>query len=123
MSYSTYRATDEVMDGVTRTGGATVSLAGDLIPVKGFMVGGVVAEMVIPRVLFSRISIHNFILEHYELLTHDGYYVGAWLNTETGNVHLDVSQHYESGIEAVRVAKERNELSIWNLTFKQEVWV
>jgi hypothetical protein len=41
--------------------------------------------------------------------------LGSWLNTEDGNVYLDISAVFDTIDEAARVGRQHNQLAIWDL--------
>lgn len=47
--------------------------------------------------------------------------IGAWHNTEDGNVYMDVSSHMLERDAAVKAGHERNEISIWDNKHMREL--
>lgn len=47
--------------------------------------------------------------------------IGAWHNTDDGNVYLDVSSHMLDKDSAVNAGRSRNEISIWDNKNMNEV--
>lgn len=47
--------------------------------------------------------------------------LGSWIDTETGTVWIDASEHYTDRTEAMRVAAERGELAIWDIANAEEI--
>lgn len=50
-------------------------------------------------------------------------HIGSWLDTETGTVWIDASEHYTDRAEALAVAADRGELAIWDIAANEEVRV
>lgn len=47
--------------------------------------------------------------------------IGSWTDTETGDVHLDVSYRYEDVRSALEVASIRGELAVWSIAGNREI--
>lgn len=50
-------------------------------------------------------------------------YVGVWTDTDTQHVYLDHVEHIGSREHALKTARARNELAIWDIRNNQEVRV
>lgn len=98
-----------------RDGGVTVSLvSGDVAAhTSGFYVGGRVKETLVK----DPSDIGDYLTAVSTITRRAGGvgYIGAWKNDETGVVHVDASDHVEDFGTAVRIAKERGELAIWEI--------
>lgn len=93
--------------------GTTVSVTGD-VPTTGYMTGGAVRELIMsPDDDASALS--EWVAEN------SGSYFGCWKNSDTGNYHFDVSEHYDAEDSALLVARARGELAIWSLAESREI--
>lgn len=106
-------------------GGFTVAL--DMSqPASGYLVGGVTDERVV-RGAHGSPSDENMALEIMTfallnpILDRDGYYLGAWRDSHTGNVHLDVSELYRDLGSATHVGQRRGELALWHIDTRTEI--
>jgi len=104
---------------VTRTlmePGATISLFGSPAPIDGFYVGGAVESLVFPDLHAVRFGPVRELLEG---ATSD--YVGFWTDDDTGQVYFDLVDWYQDEEEALKVARDRNELAIWSVAGDLEI--
>lgn len=123
--------------GLCYSGGATVSpFVGEDAPSVGYMIGGVVEELVLTthetlrRVGWGHVrhpvltvpNLHTWLSDIVPNLTF-GHYVGAWHDERTGNVHFDVSLLQVSRSHAIRIARHRGELAIYDLAAGETVYV
>lgn len=92
-------------------------------PEAGFMVGGEVKESVLNLSDFTADAVLMFASWHAHKLDETGTYVGSWINSETGKVHLDVAVRVDDKWLAIALAKQRGKLSIWDLKKGSEVKV
>lgn len=114
-----------IIQSLNETGGATVNLFG-FSPADGYMVGGMVEEATFfggtTPAKWSHRDVGDFITEHEDMLrSNPELFVGAWLNTETGMVHLDISERCETIGVALLLAGERDEIAIWDLKNSKEI--
>jgi hypothetical protein len=116
------RISELVMSGIKNAGGASVSWSAKPAPSTGFMVGGLVSEEIVKVDEFLRDNVVGFIWLHLNNLTEtNNRYVGAWVNTDTGNVHLDISERWTTYSEAMQAARMRGELAVWDLQYEKEI--
>lgn len=132
MPESCARVARLILDGVTSCGGATVPVKERAkVPTYGFMVGGAVPELVVPWI--DKESLWNlstrdrrerlyqaagqFAQENWLRITaYPGFRaIGAWVNQETGYVHLDVSDWFASLTIALDTARGRKELAVYDI--------
>lgn len=52
-----------------------------------------------------------------------GQYVGGWFNREDNKIYIDVSENITDKKEAIKKAKVRNELAIWDIEKFKEIKV
>lgn len=50
-----------------------------------------------------------------------GRFVGAWLDSTTGHLYLDVSEVFDNPTDAVNAAHTRKQLAIWNIAGAAEI--
>lgn len=110
---------DEIARDIVTKGEGTFSLAGDLVPDRGYMVGGCsfAAVTKVDRMTLSHV--HRFIRAHEDMLVEENMFLGAW--THEGSVYLDVSQWTSSFNLARSMGRVRGELAIWNLAEGVEI--
>ena len=103
------------------SGGATISLAGD-VPTVGYAVGGYSESKVLnrPTMIEFGPELADYI-ERSPLLTLHGHYLGTWLDGATGNVWLDVIKVHSTLAVAMQEAEQRGELAIYDLAAQQEI--
>jgi hypothetical protein len=107
---------------------ARVLLANDLnysvnvhgeIPKDGYMVGGLVPALIVPESSITIDDIKGFIEFHYLRLLHANTYLGVW--THEGNVYVDISRKIDVREEAMRQARNRNEIAIYDVIKGEEI--
>jgi hypothetical protein len=101
-----------------RANGYSVDVNGD-VPTDGFMVGGLVPAEIIPETLITVDDIRSFIIFHYFRLHNANTYVGVW--THEGNVYIDLSRKITVREEAMRQARNRNEIAIYDVAHGEEI--
>lgn len=107
-----------------RDGGVTVSLAtGKMNPHDaGYYVGGLVPSVTLHKdsnavaYALTADSFRNRIPVNL-----DGAYLGTWIDTDTDTVYFDASEHFTNRTEAMRVARLRGELAIWDIANGEEI--
>lgn len=109
---------ESVVEAIESDGGVTFNprTAELADPGAGYWVGGVVKGEVVEQDAFSAGDIVLFMLRRdviLPLFSNDNTYVGAWV--DNGKVYLDVSEWVGSQVEAVRVGRERGEISVWDI--------
>ena len=50
-------------------------------------------------------------------------YAGAWFDGENGTWHLDISECVSTLEKALKLARERGELAVWDVAKAVELWV
>lgn len=108
---------------VVVNGGSTASpWSTTTVPATGYMVGGWVQEVTVARESFSERTVHAFVQRNFSAFSENpSLFVGAWLNTETGCVHLDAAAHFPRLNEAEAAGRERGEIAIFDLSSKTEI--
>lgn len=110
--------------GLCYSGGATVSpFVGEDAPSVGYMIGGVVEELVLTT--HETLTVPNLTAWLSDIVPNltSGHYVGAWHDARTGNVHFDVSLRQVSRSDAIRIARGRGELAIYDLAAGETIYV
>lgn len=108
-------------------GGASFNLVtGELNPTTGYMVAIQGHEKIVPNVTSEKqlqYIISDFIREHAIILasgiSNEGNFIGTWLHE--GNLYLDVSCNVSNKADAIKVAKEGNQLAIWDCANNCEI--
>jgi hypothetical protein len=122
--------TAALVHGVASEGSSSVNIKGALAPTTGYMVGGHGTETIIEYGYTKAFAelVAGYVVDHVEstLSDHTLYY-GAWRQADGGkdNVYLDISKYYtdDQADEALRDARERGQLAMWDLERGKEVWV
>jgi hypothetical protein len=97
--------------------GSTINIKGS-IQHAGFAVGGSpdlvgkTTEKVIEGLATPQ-DIGAYIREHHDILTLKNKYIGAWVQDD--KTYLDVSEVHDDRRGAVALAKERNEIAVYDL--------
>lgn len=105
-------------------GGLTMEMfSGKLDPhATGYYVGGLVPSVTLHRdsnaadYLLAAIGLQNVVPMDAESV-----YLGTWIDTDTDTVYFDVSEHFTDRTEAMRVARLRGELAIWDIANGKEI--
>lgn len=103
-----------------KEGGFTVSESGHR-PTSGFVVATPGAERRIPVDQLTPDTISAYRKEFAERLAQPDTYLGAWYDTESGDVFLDVSKVYEDRDEAIEYGRSSNQLAIFDLSTFTEI--
>lgn len=93
--------------------GFTVRVPSGEVPTTGYMVAFDGHEERVPAVLLCAESVAGYVARHWDALTQENAYLGAWL--EAGVVYLDVSEWVPTRDMAVRLGLERNQLAVWDV--------
>lgn len=103
-------------DHILKEGGVSYSLTyGNLSGRKGYTVSPYKdREEKVSDSEFSANDLQAFIASNAELLAQDNHFIGAWVDNKI--VYLDVSVLVASKKKALKMAKECNQLAIYNLT-------
>jgi hypothetical protein len=87
----------------------------------GYMVSMKGQEVSMLHGLFGVGQLHSFIKDKSELLLAPFHYLGAW--EFGGKIFLDVSQMWVSFDEAIRTAKENEQIAMWDCKNKRNVFM
>jgi len=118
-----------VLTELVLNGGSTRNLQGETTS-TGYAVGGQAEPLIFDAVDLIAGSgtdidkIHTLIgewIERTPILTVDGTYIGAWLDTMSGKVWLDATRVWPNCTEAKRDARSRKELAIYDLAKGEEI--
>lgn len=102
-------------------GGATVALSGHK-PSFGFAVSPYKKrEEIIPKSIFHEGHTKDYIHRNLDLLKQPGNHLGTWHNTETGNIHLDISHVTPDKQRAINIGRKSGQLAIFDLGSKTEI--
>lgn len=109
--------------GETLTGDSTTGIADG--PESGYVVScdpdltRVVTKAQTSGVLAATIAL--YLLDKGDALAAPGKYAGAWLDTETGKIHLDVVTVVDDRDKALELARTHDEIAVWHLDTATEI--
>jgi len=114
-----------------QSGGSTVSLKGFQVPDSGYMVGGMVDSLIFDSKLITEPGHFRMVLEQITkwldqnstVAFKDSIYLGMWIDKETGQAYVDLSQRFFYVSDAMESAKFFGELAIWDLSEGKEIRV
>lgn len=95
-----------------RLGGYSVDIHGE-VPKDGYMVGGLVPALIVSEEFITVDDIKGFIEFHWFRLHNANTYFGVW--TYEGNVYVDISRKIDQREEAMRQARNRNEIAVYDV--------
>lgn len=102
-------------------GGATLNLADAEHVTRGFAVGRPPYGAVFgPGTAGRAVTLRRAIADWLATIPTDAHTVGAWLDRETGRVHVDVVDVYDSRVTAHGFAHRRGELAYFDLAAGEE---
>lgn len=112
-------------------GGSTQSARGDKVPDTGYMVGGVVDSLMLDALLIRDPGhffvvynmIQRWVNDNFARATDPGAFLGGWIDTEENIAYIDLSLHILDRETAILMAKEFEELAIWDLEKGEEIRV
>lgn len=92
-------------------------------PESGYMVSERASERIIESMnCFSLAEAEGWVSQN-DLIPNCGSFYGVWVDSESGKVYLDISVNYDSLDVALQVAKEENQLAIWDVKNQKEIRV
>lgn len=109
---------------VLTDGGFTFSINDGASPTDGFMVSKDKSrEVIVPLSFLTEDVIIDYILDNWQQLHADGACIGAWVTELDGIrvVYLDVSYRVADKDAAIVLAKEHNQLAIFDLATFEEI--
>lgn len=103
-------------------GGCTMSVVGNK-PADGYMVSVYrTCERQYPELYFNISNVVDYCRQYEtELYEHDNTFLGSWTNNNT--IFLDVSVNVSSLEWAIELAKEYNQLAVWDVLNQEEILV
>lgn len=99
--------------------GFTISIGGK-VPTKGYVVSPYKGRETILDTITGD-SIKEFLLKNEDLLSDSEHYFGGWKNKEDGKFYLDVSVVKDSLNDAHKIAKDNEQISIYDLGKGEEI--
>ena len=113
----------KLLDYVKENGGVSYSTVyGNLSGKKGYAVSIYKErEVVIPYPELTETEVRNYYFENAELLAQPEHFLGIWVENDTA--YLDVSVMVRLKAEALELAKEKNQLAIFDLRKLETVYV
>lgn len=91
-------------------------------PTKGYLVS-VLDGLVFDNI--SEVNVHElsaFIKDNIEKCSLNAFF-GGWKDQTTGKVYFDLSKNIQNLDEALQIAKDKNQLAIWDLNENKEIRV
>jgi hypothetical protein len=119
--------TQSVLDRVKANGGLSVNMVDGSEPKSGYMVASPVkkAPIVDADDFYNpskgRKILADFVKANKKDLGTGKKYLGLWHNKEDNKVYLDVSENVQDRAKAVRLGRERNQISIWDVVNFEEI--
>lgn len=102
-------------------GGITVDLQG-AEPTSGYAYGGYIElEQVVPITAFTPDLVLKYMQDHETALAMPGHYLGLWHDQQSGNVFMDVSIVAPPGPDALKDAKDRGQIAVWDFDHGVEI--
>lgn len=110
-------ATDILTRHVANGGSTTeVATGKDLAGTKNYAVSAHKDRELVIQGALTEAALSKYIADNADLLSQPGKTLGTWLNPDDGNTYLDVSQVTPDRAEAMRVARENNQIAIFDLS-------
>ena len=78
-------------------------------------------EKIIPKDKFTSSHVLLYYCNHVELLRQESNSLGTWLNTDNDMVYLDIVRTVSDKDEALTIAKDNNEIAIFDLLNMKEI--
>lgn len=119
--YNAYLGIDASASGVSKKaytlteqqGGVTINLKGSQ-PNKGYALStDKTTEFKVRKAEFSEQAVEDYVAKHFDKLKLEGNHLGIW--EDEGFIYLDVSTVYKNKVEAVKAAKEADQLGVFDL--------
>jgi len=71
----------------------------------------------------STINEHELSIFVKDNLSADNCYFGGWIDQQTRKVYFDLSANFKSMDKAIELAKQKNQIAIWDLNENKEIRV
>ena len=111
---------DDAVAAAIADGGFTFRNAPGDGPTSGYMVStNPESERVIPTATLTPQAVRDYINEFGGTLNSSDKYIGGW--DDGGNFYLDISTHVQDKEEAIELAKQYNQLAIWDIAAMDEI--
>ena len=109
----------KLINEIIKNGGATLTSTLESAELKnGYMVSEVGAEKVFG--LDKVEEIEKTLIEYAEKITSNEY-VGAWV--DDGKLYIDISKHYKSKKQALRVGADNKQLAIFDIANAESIYI
>jgi len=115
------------LDKVKAEGGLSVKMIDGSVPTEGFMValGGDSGAIVPAEDFFNpekgQKAVADFLKQNKEKFADNRVFLGLWHNKNDGNVYLDVSENILDRARATAAGRERDQISIWDVSNVDEI--
>jgi hypothetical protein len=99
-------------------GGSTTEVATgkDLAGTSNYAVSAHKDRELVVQGALTETALSKYIADNADLLSQPGKTLGTWLNPDDGNTYLDVSQVTSDRTEAMKVARDNDQLAIFDLS-------
>jgi 8-oxo-dGTP pyrophosphatase MutT (NUDIX family) len=104
-------------------GGFSVNIDTQQEPHDGYMVSIGTGQKYSGIASLTPERMQQFVDQHHSILSNPSHFLGAWLDTDTGDVWLDVSERLSSEQAALARAKELGELAIFDVKNGRSIYV
>lgn len=101
-------------------GGATYDLNTKKYITSGYISSKKGNELTIEGLIYYEMLI-DYIIEHGSDLFQPETYLGAWYDKDTNITYIDTSYHFSTLEEAVKYARENDQIKIYHLDTKSEI--
>lgn len=107
-------------DTIKSEGGVSYSLTYGKVKPKGYAVSPYKErELQLPLNEFDSNTLQSYVLENADLLAKEAHFLGAWIDNNT--VYLDVSIQVSQKQIAVRIAKQSDQIAIFDLSNNKSI--
>lgn len=86
----------------------------------GFVVSLKSNTVIVDAELLSQ-ELLNAIVDNLRIRIEENQYIGAWLDVQTLKVHFDINNIFRDLEDAIKSARENDQIAIFNLETQQEI--
>lgn len=101
-------------------GGSSYNLKGDK-PESGYMVALMGRELTVKPDWFNCLTVNQYINNNLDALENTDCYVGAWLDTDTNTIYLDVSINVIDLEDATTIGKQSGQTAVYDVLNKRTI--
>jgi hypothetical protein len=107
--------------GLHQGGGSTTNIVTGEHPTEGFVVAAEKARNKQFDRAIDQADIGQYVNANREALEKEGYFLGTWLDEDTGITHLDVVRIFDNRADAMRLGRELGEKAIFDLSKFEDI--